>query len=256
MHEITDLAITLKTIIFEERHRMIHALTLNHGKITLVARNSIQSRRFGGALEPFCAGEWTWKLKENHAVGYLERAEVKRAYDQIRQSFDRLSHASILNELVLRMAPENEPCMELFKLHANALALIEENEPNLQILTFSFLKLLQWSGHQPQIDACLLCERLLSTLEVEELITWSIAEAGWLCSECTSKHPGQRLQSPALRAKELLHLLNSPIRKAFSQTQNENESGDHASFLWAKGLLLYHIPGLDQVPLKSLRFVE
>jgi len=50
-----DLAIVLRAVPYEERHRIVTALTEHHGKITGMAKNAIQSRRFGGCLETFTA---------------------------------------------------------------------------------------------------------------------------------------------------------------------------------------------------------
>src|SRR5688572_25025319 len=123
-----DLAIILKSIVFEERHRIVTALTENHGLVSALARNSIQSRRFGGSLEPFTASEWFFVGKPGAELFSIREAHVKRSYEGLRKSFERLSMASVFNELMMRLAPQHEPCPELFRMHSNALAALEEME--------------------------------------------------------------------------------------------------------------------------------
>ena len=105
-----DLAIILKTVIYEERHRIVTALTENHGVISALARNSIQSRRFGGTLEPFTASEWLFAQKPGADLARLEEASIRRSFEGLRADFERLSIASVMNEMMLRTAPRYEPC--------------------------------------------------------------------------------------------------------------------------------------------------
>jgi DNA repair protein RecO len=270
----TDTAIVLKSVVFEERHRIVTGITAEHGRVSAVARNSVSSRRYGGALEPFTASEWVWVDKEGSELGRLDRAEIKRSYDGIRRSFEKLALASSLNEILLRVAPEREPCPELFRLHSNALALIEEAaEPppgtpaDLKLINYYFAKVLQWSGNQPQIMRCMNCERSLDDVPNEIAMTWTIPEASWVCHFCRkgdSTHvqgrEGVSFQHSLLRvmqraARDLRNALTLPLRKTLELSQGSLE--EHRElFSLMEALMIYHIPGFDQAPLKSLRFLK
>src|SRR5687768_422160 len=127
MQHKQDLAIVLRTVVFEERHRIVTALTENHGRISALARNSIQSRRFGGSLEPFTAADWRFvETRPGADLFRLEEANTRRGFENLRKDFERLSMASLFNELMLKLAPEHEPCPDLFRMHANALAVLDE----------------------------------------------------------------------------------------------------------------------------------
>lgn len=269
-----DTAIVLKTVIFEERHRMVSALTAEHGRISAVARNSIHSRRFGGTLDAFSASEWTWVEKANADVARLDHAEIKRSFEGIRRSFEKLALASAISEVILRVAPEKEPCPELFRLHSNALAVIEEAPetdprlpPDLKLLNFYLGKVLQWSGNQPQILACMNCERSLEDMPLEVDMTWLIPEAAWICHVCRvqeSAHVQGRgttaFQHSLLRVapaavRDLRQALETPLRRAL-EIARANGSEHRGLFALLEALLTYHIPGFDQAPLKSLRFLR
>jgi len=78
---IRDLAIVLRSIPFEERHRVVTALTEHHGKVTALARNCVHSKRYGGVLEPFTAGLWNFVLKPGADLVSLREAVVRRGFE-------------------------------------------------------------------------------------------------------------------------------------------------------------------------------
>lgn len=276
MEQKRDLAITLKWVAFEERHRVVTALTENHGKISALARNSIQSRRFGGALEPFAAAEWFFVERPGADLFRVEQAQIRRSFEGILRDFTRLSLASAFNELMLRVAPERVACPDLFRLHSNALASLEEADEverpgfELMMLNAYMVKVLQWAGHQPQIQCCLGCQRSLTSLDSTIEVTCQVAEAGWLCGGCTESESG-RVQN-VLRAREgfsfdLLFMrvlpivlddintsLHQPIRQAVKSARAPHEL-HCALFGFLEALFIYHLPGFDRTPLKSVRFL-
>lgn len=275
MQQKRDFAIVLRSIPYEERHRIVTALTRHEGQITVMAHNAIQSRRFGGSLEPFTAGQWIYTAKPGTELGRLEEAKTLRAFEGLRKDFERLSLASLFNELMLRLAPKHQACPELFRLHSNALAVLESDplDPirfHLSLFNAYLTKLLQWSGSQPRILHCLNCSIHVEKLDPEESLSCVIPDAGWVCENCrkqTHRHILRREEYPARgsldqaflkispRAVFDFHLgLAVPIRQVpeFSLA-NEAEQKDLFRFLEA--LFIYHIPGFDQKPLKSLRFL-
>ena len=264
MEAIKDLAITLKVVPYDERDRIITAITGNHGKVTVIAKNSIQSRRFGGALDLFTASEWSYSEKPGSDLGLLKEAQVRRSFDGVKKDFSRLSLGSFFAEIVMRIAPSSAPCPELFKLLANALAAVEEYEDpdwNLKILNLFIAKLLQWSGVQPALLNCLSCGYDLRMLAAQEgsRITALISEGGWICGNC-HKDSHRHLNEPRkveLEPRSLIALalvLPVPLRKAiqeFQPTKDEMQT----LFTYLEGLLYFHVPGLDQSPLKSAEFI-
>jgi recombinational DNA repair protein (RecF pathway) len=284
MQSKRDLAIILKSIPFEDRNRIVTALTENHGVVSALARNAIQSRRFGGTLDAFVASEWTFVEKPGTELLRLEEAIIRRAYDGIRADFDLLSVASVMNELMIKVAPKHEPCPDLFRLHANALAYLEETALNgkksqpikpgsaLDIETLALLngymtKLLQWSGNQPQLEHCLGCETSISQMQRNQSLNCVINDAGWICANCRNsdtqhvrdreglnfRHASLRVTPAAIRDFQMsMHL---PIRQIpLAAEASPREHQDLFKFLEA--LAIFHLPGFEQKPLKSMRFLE
>jgi DNA repair protein RecO len=259
-----DHAIVLRVVPFQERHRIIAALTEHHGKVSVMAKNSISSRRFGGALDPFTAGHWRWTRKANAEMGFLQEAIAKRSFEGLRADFEHLALASVFNELVLKTAPEGEPCPELFKLHANALAALEEppaaSGRERTLLNAYLAKLLQWSGSQPRLQECLSCAKPLGELNARDVLTCAISDAGWFCPECRSAGGFERsfaqaqLRVSAGAVRDFFVSLAHPIRQAV--TSGLASEDEHlALFTFLEALLIYHVPGFDRQPLKGLRFL-
>jgi DNA repair protein RecO len=271
MEQKRDLAIILRSVPYDERHRVVTALTENHGKISALARNAIQSRRFGGTLELFAASEWRFTERIGASLYRLEGAEIRRGFEGLRKDFEQLALASVLNELMLRLPPEREPCPELFRLHSNALAHLDEATPQSSNTDLAFLncylaKIIQWSGNQPTLKWCLGCKTSLDSLEPHEAIACMIADAGWVCQNCRSqetqhirKREGQSFKHYSLRVtpaalQDFQTSLNTPIRQ-ISEAMIASQQEHRALFAFLEALFVYHVPGFDRTALKGLRFL-
>jgi DNA repair protein RecO len=268
-----ETAIVLRSVPFEERHRVVTALTEHHGKISALARNAIQSRRFGGCLESFTAS--TWRMGETRGDLYhLDEATIRKDFAGLRKDFEILSLASVFNELMLRLAPEREPCIDLFKLHSNALAMLEELaetgvaiEPRLllSLLNAYLSKVLQWNGTQPQLMRCLGCERSLLDFPADARLRCHISVACWTCPNCRGVMPDSAEDyAPGFQHRffeatqsaigDFYIGLSSPIRKITELAQGTLED-QKLLFSLLESLLIYHVPGFDRTPLKGLRFI-
>jgi len=263
-----DLAIVLRSVAYEERHRVVTAITENHGMVSALARNSIQSRRFGGTLELFTASEWSFTQKPGTELLILEQAEIKMSFEGLRKDFEKLSMASVFSELMLKLAPQLSPAPELFKLHSNALLALEEaDHAPIQLLNAYLAKLLQWSGSQPKLMACMHCEKSLTSLDENQAVSCVIQDAGWICPECRgvdTRHVRDRgasafdqslLRVMPFAIVDFLLSLSVPIRQIVGNTRATKK--DHQElFKFLEALFIYHIPGFDRQPLKGLRFLE
>ena len=282
MEAIKDLAIVVKSIQFEERHRIVTAITQNYGLISALARNSVQSKRFGGALDLFTASDWLFRFKPHGELAFLSEAQVRNGFENLRKDFEKYSLASVLTEFLLRVAPQNQPCIELFQLHANALFALNEKEqsaPKTQphgdsqeqeseifFLNSYLMKLLQWSGNQPQLAACLHCQSVLESNNPQTEINCLIADAGWICKSCrtqSSRALQERREKGFLNSffkvspralRDVQLSLSTPIRRVLlTSTSTREQQAD--LFRWIEALFIYHLPGFDQKPMKCLRFL-
>jgi len=268
-----DLAIVLRAVPYEERHRIVTALTEHHGKITGMAKNAIQSRRFGGCLETFTASIWKMSERLGAELFHVEEATIKRDFVGLRKNFEILALASVFNELMLRLAPEREPCLDLFKLHSNALASLEEmsekNEVDPRVLLGtlnSYLaKILQWNGTQPQLLRCIGCARGLLEFSPSTPLRCHISVACWTCPDCKDTKPDSPedyapgfqhrfFEAPQSAIGDFYLGLTTPIKK-IPETIQATLDDQKVLFSLLISLFTYHVPGFDRRELAGLKFL-
>lgn len=267
-----DLAIVLRAVPYEERHRVVTALTEKNGRVSALARNSIQSRRFGGCLELFTASNWRMSVREGADLFSVQDTVIRKSFEGLRKNFEILALASVLNELMLRLAPEREPCPDLFKLHSNALAILEEMadlEPDpramLGLLNSYLAKVLQWNGTQPQLLKCMGCKTGLLEYPSDTRLRCHISVAGWTCPNCKSVKPDSvedyapgfqnRFFEATQAALGDFYLgLTTPVRK-IPETIQGTIDDQKQLFSLLISLFIYHIPGFDRRELAGLKFL-
>ncbi len=259
MQRVTELAIVLKVIRFEDRHLIVTALTQNRGRMTAIARNAIQSRRYGFSLQPMVASEWTVTEKEGQEMASLEGAELRKDFNKIRENYDAFTVAGVMSEWVLRIAPDRQPAEDLFKMHSNGLAYLDDlaqanpaDQPfqTYEILCSYFLKSLVWLGLKPRLHQCLQCGR--SVLEVAAAFG-VVDRSGWLCEKCSkTEASAMRLQPLAITAlQSAVSFIEAPIRQTLERIVGESEPFREL-FRFVYSLALFHVPGIAEHPLKSL----
>lgn len=253
--EKIDRAIILRAVPFEERDQVITALCEKNGKITALARNSIHSKRFGGSLQLFSASEWTFEEKPDRSMVWLKEADLKRDYAKIHRDFSLLTVASLFNELMLKISQHGQDSTLLFKLHSNALALLEEHPlspDSLLLLTNAYLtKILQWNGTTPRLRGCLNCT---GGVETYTEVYFRPDLAGWRCETCVPAPKGESTPSIVIRSFEIL--LHLPLKKSLEHLGETAKLADERILnKLLIDLMIHHVPGIVPAELKSLRFL-
>ena len=255
-----ELSFVLRATPFRERDQIIVLLTENKGKVHALARNSVQSRRFGGCLNLFTASEIeldsrSIKISEEtdeRLVG-VQSAQIRQSFTDIAKNFEKMSSASAMNELLLRTIPNHRNAPELFKLYSNCLVALNETESTQIIfaLTNAFiLKLTQWLGVQPSVTRCLQCEKSLAEIEGNHVYA-QVARGGWICGGCSPDTRAHPLSKDVIF--DAYQAILNPIRKtAFSANQE-----DHMDLLkYLEQHLLFYVNGLERKPIGSLAFLK
>jgi DNA repair protein RecO len=268
MEKKSDLAISLRSIAYEERHRVVTALTENFGKISALAQNAFQSRRFGGALEPMAASLWTFVERPGAELYRVEGAEIRRGFEGIRRDLNRLSIGSALCEVILRVAPDRVPVPDLFKLLANALAVLDElpagdslqhsnADSAFRLLLSSLIKVLQWSGHAPQIGGCLGCQAPLSNQNLDAHLLMSAESLGWYCAGCAisvARDVRAHSEVSVVFLRDIALALTAPVRIAVVEGAC-SEAQVRESFGWLDRAMAFHLPSFDREGLQSLKLL-
>ena len=257
MEHHRDLVIVLRAVRYQDRNLIVTGLSENKGKISVLAKNAIHSRRFGGGLDIFAASDWEYVRAADAEMGILQSLAVRKGFEGFSKDFDRFAAASFLCEVSARVALPWEPCEGLFKLLSHALVTLEHADSLAQmtyLLSLFCGKLLAWLGNLPRLGECVVCARRLSEVGPESTLTIQLERAGWLCPSCQEGH-ARGLEISARALGEFVQGLPRPWKEAL-ETNAYTGSELDALFTWLTRFLAFHIPGLDAQELKSLRFLQ
>ena len=254
----SEICYVLKAFPYKERDVIAVLLSEKRGRFSALARNGVQSRRFGGSLDLFTCSEFALDPKTIRLSDIQEDILVQVLSAQIKRtpglagSFEKLSGASALNEIILKVIPPQRPAPEIFKLYSNALLAIEEFPPEqtLKIVNAFILKITQWLGVQPSLTRCLACEKSLNEVPGNS-VSAQVAQGAWICDSCRPDRAGLILSKDTIL--DAYHSMLNPIRKIeFIASTREHE--EMLEFL--EKHLQYFVPGLDRAPIGALRFLK
>ncbi len=105
---VTTRAVVLQTYRYSETSKILRLMTWDLGPCSALARGALRPRsRFGGLLEPFVEGEATFYSREGRDLHTLSNFELLRDRRGLDRSIELFTIASVLCELVMRLAPEH-----------------------------------------------------------------------------------------------------------------------------------------------------
>jgi DNA repair protein RecO (recombination protein O) len=199
-------AIVLRSIRYGEADRILHLYTLEHGRMSAIAKGARRARsRFGARLEPFL--HVRTQLHEGRSdLLTVTGVDTIATHAGLRDHAATLDGAARACDAVGRLFETREPHPEVFHLLAGELALLASDPAHGRPgngLAFR-LKLLFAAGIVPQLAACTVCG------ETEHLGGFSGAAGGVVCRACEAgSFP---LSEEAYRF--LLAALGSPLAQA------------------------------------------
>jgi DNA repair protein RecO (recombination protein O) len=146
-------AVVLKRISFGETDRILTLFTLEHGKLSAIAKGARRSvSRIAAATEPLTHSRMLLAMGQNLDV--LTQGEVKEAFHDIRCDLTKIAYASYFTEFVIASVEERQPNPELFHLLLSALYMLQRTEmPDLVARLFE-LQALRILGYEPELRQC------------------------------------------------------------------------------------------------------
>ncbi|MFQ5678644.1 MAG: DNA repair protein RecO [Gemmatimonadota bacterium] len=237
---ITTRVVILQTHRYSDTSKILRLMTREHGPRSAIARGALRPKgRFGGLLEPFAEGTATLYVKENRELHSLSGFDLLRARQALAVDLDRFAGASVLSELVLRLAPEHRDLPLYRALVAGLDHLLEVTRREVPATSLLHIwHLVRLLGFRPELATCLACER---PIPVDSEVWFDFPAGGLRCPRCGRS--GQRL-SPA-EAHTLRRLVSG--------------EGDLPSDVAGQGTLLaqfvrYHLA--EGTRLRSLSFLQ
>lgn len=184
---VTTPGVVLQTHPYSDTSKILRLMTLDHGPLSAMARGALRPKsRFSGVLEPFAEGTATIYLKPNRDLHSLSDFGLARERQALGRDLRRYAGASVLCELVLRLAPaERDPHLyEVLTVGLDELlAAAPERVAGTSLAVI--WQLVDALGFAPGVDDCNRC----GTALVGEPATFDLREGALLCSGCLRAPP-------------------------------------------------------------------
>lgn len=183
MQTLHTEALVLRVVEFGESDRILHLLTPETARLTVIAKGARRSkRRFGGTLDFFNHLQVT-VVRRGAGMARLEQATLLTAGNAIRRDAARFALGCYLLELLGRLAPEGgarADARRLFGFALGALGALEARRPDARIRALLELRALDALGLRPELEVCVRCAGPLGGGEIR----FHVGEGGPLCGSC------------------------------------------------------------------------
>ncbi|MFQ5888873.1 MAG: DNA repair protein RecO [Gemmatimonadota bacterium] len=181
---VTTRCVVLQTFRYSDTSKILRLMTREHGPRSAIARGALRPRsRLAGLLEPFAEGRATLYLKSNRDLHTLSDFELLHARQELGSDLDRFSGASVLCELVLRLAPEQADQRLYEALTGGLDALLAASVPVVPSVALGRIwRLVAVLGFAPALDLCLECGRPIASGEPGR---FDCASGGVRCESCS-----------------------------------------------------------------------
>jgi len=179
---VTTTCVVLQTFPYGDTSKILRLMTPDLGPKSAIARGALRPKsKFGGLIESFSDGIATLYLKENRDLHTLSDFELVADRRGLANDLVRFAGASVLCELVMRLAPEqqDEPLYGALRSGLDALVAAPADAADATALR-EIWRLVGELGFEPHLTHCLQCGRAVE----DEEVRFDHAAGGLLCGSC------------------------------------------------------------------------
>ncbi len=177
----------LRTTPLRESDLLVVLYTVEHGRITAVARGGRKSqRRFSGALQLLVLGRYQLGRPPRGELWNLESADIVREWSALASDVVAVAHASYVAELVGALLPPESPDPHALQLIVGVWDSLAEAVPSAAVLRWFELALLELAGHQPALEACAIC----GAVDLDAGAVFDPVRGGAICRSCAALSRG------------------------------------------------------------------
>jgi DNA repair protein RecO len=171
-------AIILKSFDFGNTSKIIHILTSDSERLSLVAKGARRTKsHFAGNIEPLNLAQLVYYIKPGKDLGTLKEANIKEAHHKLKNDLFQLN---IGWSLIWMGRKIPSPMNGLFGLEKRALGFLDRGFKE-EVLVYFLLSLFKLQGIPPQIDKCISCG-------AKKFDFFDIVAGGTKCSGCAQKN--------------------------------------------------------------------
>ena len=187
--------IVLKGLDYGESHRIVHILTPDRGKVSVMAMGAKKTKsKFSANTQPLTLGSFVL-YKKGTSLGRINDGQINSSFPNIRNDLMLSTFAMYMTDLTDRVTEELEPCYELYDLLVTVLRMIESKFHDPEILVRIFeIKLFGLRGYRPSLDSCVYC----SSVDDMYAYKFSVRQGGFVCKKCSSNDPFSLQMTPSV----------------------------------------------------------
>jgi len=250
MSTFTTPAILLRRTSYGDYDLIVTFLTLEKGKLTVIAKNAKKSRkRFAGVLELFSLLHLVCTAPRGRGMPVLQEATIEDPFSDIRGNIMKTAYASYWSELITLWLEEEKTQARIYHLLRYCLSALDAGHFDEKVLSIIFqIRFLTISGLSPNFSRCSKC-RMDTDLIAGSRLAFELAKGGVLCQRCASKSVA-RLNISKGMVKQLLWIQNNDLKTVRRLKFNRTDLRDGLGLLEA--FVMYH---LGREP-KSLKFLN
>jgi len=214
MKTITSPAIILKRIAYGDSDLIITFFTLNHGKITAIAKYAKKSKkRFASVLEPFGELNIVMTSGRNKELLILTEAQLSHSFTKIKKNILKTAYASYWTEIISKSIENSTIQKKLYILFYQLLNLIDKNIISETAANIIFqIRFANISGIKPELENCCKCKSEINSIKGEKVF-FDIEKGSVVCENCNR---GDKKNIPLFKGtiKQLLWVQDKEIEKA------------------------------------------
>lgn len=138
--------------------QLIRLLTLEHGKVTGVAKGGRRAKnRFGSSLIPMSHIHLLMFERRTGSLFQIQDTEIIQSFQGLREDLDTIFCASHFLRWIDAFLPDGEPRFSSFELLLCFLGLLKEGKDIDGLARCFEIRLLDLSGYRPRLDICAEC---------------------------------------------------------------------------------------------------
>jgi DNA repair protein RecO (recombination protein O) len=229
-----------------ETDRLVTCFTLEHGKITGVAKGAGRLRsRFGGSLQPLSLIRLMLFGNEMRSLYRIDHTDILTSFQAIRDDWEKVRPGLYAVDLVDALLLDADPQPRVFALLERLLISLSAGETariELRLRLFE-ARLLALVGYRPLVERCVICHRSATA-------TGAVSGelGGYVCPACEPGVSDARRVSPAT-----LRLLARAATLQWGAAERVSLSGEQQQEL--RQVLHELLRGHVRKEVKSYRFL-
>jgi DNA repair protein RecO (recombination protein O) len=198
-HLYKSEAIVIKRIDLGEADKILTIFTPHFGKLRVVAKGVRKvTSRLAGHVELFTRNQMLLAKARN--LDIITQSETIDGYRPLHEDLTSIAYASYASELLDALLPDELESYPVYKLLAETLSLISEEEHRDRTLRWFELQFLGYLGYAPELQHCVQCGG-----EIAAVVNgWSPSQGGVVCASCRRVGIGRDLSVNALKVMRLM----------------------------------------------------